>query len=153
MLSIPPGLRSRCFWAGIPLACSLALGICWRAAAPSSTQDLFPPIPTPPPPLPSPSGTPGFPPWWPREQPLQEKGSPYTVVLSGFWQGLAAQGGALSQQGILLWTAKGKLLAEHLLDQPLPVGALDQLALSLMALETWGHEHRFTPPAIAPASA
>jgi D-alanyl-D-alanine carboxypeptidase len=29
------------------------------------------------------------------------------------------------------------------LDQPLPVGALDQLALSLMALETWGYEHRF----------
>ncbi len=140
MVSIPTGLRfyGRCLWVGLPLACSLTLGACWRTAALSSTQDSFLPIPTPPPPLPSPSGTPGLPPWWPREQ-----GSPYAAVLSGFLQGLAAEGGALSQQGILLWTTEGKLLAEHRLDQPLPVGPLDQLALSLMALETWGYEHRF----------
>ncbi|MGQ9838759.1 MAG: D-alanyl-D-alanine carboxypeptidase [Cyanobacteriota bacterium] len=153
---LPPCRHS--LWAGIPLACSLALGACWtnrietetlpaaqavQAESPASAQNPFPPIPTPPPPLPSPTGTPGAPPWWPRSQAQVWDYSPYAVVLSGFLQGLAAQGGALSQQGILLWTPEGNLLAEHLLDQPLPVGALDQLALSLMALETWGYEHRF----------
>ncbi|MEN9202508.1 MAG: D-alanyl-D-alanine carboxypeptidase [Thermostichus sp. DG_1_6_bins_120] len=146
-------------WAGIPLAFSLTLGACWTdlsgqterltgkeiLSSPASegssvAQNPFPPIPTPPPPLPSPTGTPGVPPWWPRSR---ADDSPYAVLLSGFLQGVAAQGGALSQQGILLWTATGDVLAEHLLDQPLPVGALDQLAISLMALETWGYEHRF----------
>ena len=146
---IPRGLlpHGRLFWAGIPLVGALALGACWSnrigAELPTSAQNPFPPIPTPPPPLPSPSGTPGLPPWWPRAQSLGWKDSPYAGVLSGFLQGLAAQGGALSQQGILLWTPQGELLAEHLLDRPLPVGALDQLAISLMALETWGYEHRF----------
>ncbi|MCF2971547.1 D-alanyl-D-alanine carboxypeptidase [Synechococcus sp. Nb3U1] len=160
MPPIPQWLRScrRSFWAGIPLAFSLALGACWtnrtgsevppltqavQAGSPTSAQNPFPPIPTPPPPLPSPTGTPGVPPWWPRSQTQVWEYSPYAVVLSGFLQGLAAQGGSLSQQGILLWTAEGELLAEHLLDQPLPVGALDQLAISLMAIETWGYEHRF----------
>ncbi|HIK21807.1 MAG TPA: D-alanyl-D-alanine carboxypeptidase [Synechococcus sp. M44_DOE_062] len=148
---VPQGLRPylRFLWAGIPLAGALALGACWshRTGAEvefsTSAQNPFPPIPTPPPPLPSPSGTPGLPPWWPRPQSPEWKDSPYAPVLSGFLQGLAAQGGALSQQGILLWTPEGELLAEHLLDRPLPVGALDQLAISLMALETWGYEHRF----------
>ncbi|MFS8835328.1 D-alanyl-D-alanine carboxypeptidase [Synechococcus sp. WC101] len=158
MLSILQGLSSqrRFLWAGIPLVCSLALGACWnnrssaetpsqgvQAEVTAAAQNPFPPIPTPPPPLPSPSGTPGLPPWWPRGQSSQWQDSPYAVALSGFLQGLAAQGGALSQQGILLWTAEGELLAEHLLDRPLPVGALDQLALSLMALEKWGYEYRF----------
>ncbi|MGY2976965.1 D-alanyl-D-alanine carboxypeptidase [Thermostichus sp. MS-CIW-37] len=148
---IPQGLRPhrRFLWAGIPLAGALALGACWsnRTGAevefPTSAQNPFPPIPTPPPPLPSPSGTPGLPPWWPRAQSPEWEDSPYAPVLSGFLQGLAAQGGALSQQGILLWTPEGDLLAEHLSDRPLPVGALDQLAISLMALETWGYERRF----------
>ncbi|MEN9220981.1 MAG: D-alanyl-D-alanine carboxypeptidase [Thermostichus sp. BF3_bins_97] len=144
--------RRRSLWAGIPLAFSLTLGACWTNFAgqtdqPSerqaAAQNPFPPIPTPPPPLPSPTGTPGVPPWWPRGQSQVWDYSPYALALSGFLQGLAAQGGALSQQGILLWTPEGDLLAEHLLDQPLPVGALDQLAISLMALETWGYEHRF----------
>ncbi|MFQ3613290.1 MAG: D-alanyl-D-alanine carboxypeptidase [Cyanobacteriota bacterium] len=158
MLPIPQWLPPRSLWAGIPLACSLALGACWvnrtgaeapppaqivQSGSPTSAQNPFPPIPTPPPPLPSPTGTPGVPPWWPRSQTQVWDYSPYAVVLSGFLQGLAAQGGSLSQQGILLWTPEGDLLAEHLLDQPLPVGALDQLAISLMALETWGYEHRF----------
>jgi len=148
---IPQGLRPhrRLLWAGIPLAGALALGACWsnptgaEVESPTLTQNPFPPIPTPPPPLPSPSGTPGLPPWWPRAQSPQWEDSPYASVLSGFLQGLAAQGGALSQQGILLWTPEGELLAEHVSDRPLPVGALDQLAISLMALETWGYEHRF----------
>ncbi|MEN9229832.1 MAG: D-alanyl-D-alanine carboxypeptidase [Thermostichus sp. DG02_5_bins_236] len=160
MLPIPQWLppRRRSLWAGIPLACSLALGACWtnrtgaeapppsqtvQSGSPTSAQNPFPPIPTPPPPLPSPTGTPGAPPWWPRSQAQVWDYSPYALVLSGFLQGVAAQGGSLSQQGILLWTPQGDLLAEHLLDQPLPVGALDQLAISLMALETWGYEHRF----------
>ncbi|MFQ3584604.1 MAG: D-alanyl-D-alanine carboxypeptidase [Cyanobacteriota bacterium] len=159
LLPILQGLPPRrSLWAGIPLACSLALGACWtnrtgveappptqavQAGSPTSAQNPFPPIPTPPPPLPSPTGTPGVPPWWPRSQAQVWEYSPYAVVLSGFLQGLAAQGGSLSQQGILLWTPEGDLLAEHLLDQPLPVGALDQLAISLMALETWGYDHRF----------
>ncbi len=157
MPSIPQWLRSRrrSLWAGIPLAFSLTLGACWTglagqgeltsepSARQATAQNPFPPIPTPPPPLPSPTGTPGIPPWWPRAQSAAWDYSPYALAVSGFLQGLAAQGGALSQQGILLWTPAGDLLAEHLLDQPLPVGALDQLAISLMALETWGYEHRF----------